>query len=127
MQQAVVAGGLHPLEAKKLLAEELTARMHGQEQARAARQEFEAVFTKRDLPEQIPEITLTGEQLGLAESMRQAGLVATNSEGLRMIEQKAVLVDHVRVEDKRTVLASGQRYLIQVGKRRFAYVKIIER
>lgn len=126
MRQEVAMGQLHPLEAKKRLAQEMTERSHGQEAARLAREEFEAVFTRKDLPENIPEFLLDAGEggIGLAEAMRQAKLVTTNSEGMRMIEQHAVLVDQVRIEDKRAVLQVGERYLVQVGKRRFAYIRL---
>ncbi|MBF0143015.1 MAG: tyrosine--tRNA ligase [Magnetococcales bacterium] len=126
MRREVEGGSLHPMEAKKRLAGELTARFHGDEAAVRAREEFEALFRHKELPEVIAEVTLVcaGETMGLAAALRGAGLVATNGEGMRLIGQKAVAVDRQKVTDEKAVLRCGGRYLVQAGKRRFAYVTL---
>nr|CRH06205.1 Tyrosyl-tRNA synthetase [Candidatus Magnetococcus massalia] len=126
LKSDVSEGRAHPMEVKKQLAAEMTARFHGDEAAQRAREEFEAVFKKNDLPDEIAEHTLTGdgEGLGLAAALTQAKLVKSNGEGMRMIKQNAVSVDREKVADTRFQLKQGERYLIQVGKRRFAYVTI---
>ncbi|MBF0370675.1 MAG: tyrosine--tRNA ligase [Magnetococcales bacterium] len=122
----VEAGRQHPMEAKKLLAHELTARFHDSEAATHARQEFEAVFKKKDLPDDIPETTLTadGGEMGLAAVLKEAGLVKSNGEGMRLIRQNAVSVDQAKVTDTQMTLKAGARHLLKVGKRRFAYVTL---
>ncbi|MBF0109778.1 MAG: tyrosine--tRNA ligase [Magnetococcales bacterium] len=123
-QQAVVADRLHPMECKKQLAMELTARYHGDEAALKARESFESVFRHGEVPEEVVEVTLASENgyLGLATAMRLAGLVASNGDGMRLIRQSAVRVDEVRVEDARMTLAAGGRYLVRAGKRKFAWI-----
>ncbi|ABK44833.1 tyrosyl-tRNA synthetase [Magnetococcus marinus MC-1] len=122
----VEAGRYHPMEAKKALAAELVERFHGAEAAVAARAEFEGMFKKGDLPDDVPELTVKAEgaNLGLAALLCQAGLVKSNGEGMRMISQNAVSVEREKVSDGRYELARGSRSLIQVGKRRFAYVTV---
>lgn len=127
LRQQVAGGELHPMEAKKGLAAELVERFHGAGSGATARQEFEAVFAKKELPDEIPEVTLAageGGGLGLATAMRQAGLAASSSEALRLIRQGGVSVDRGRVEDERLTLAAGGRYLVQAGKRRFAWLTV---
>ncbi|MBF0590437.1 MAG: tyrosine--tRNA ligase [Magnetococcales bacterium] len=120
----VDAGNFHPMEAKKQLAQELTARFHDEQAAQAARDGFEAVFRNKELPDDIPEhaIASEGQPVGLAHALRQAQLVKSNGEGMRMIKQNAVSVDSKKVNDPRMTLAPGGRYLLRVGKRRFGYV-----
>lgn len=123
-KQATLAGQFHPMEAKKRLAEELTARFYGQESGSLARTHFEAQFAHKETPEEIAEIYLNSQAgvLGLAEVMRQANLVTSNAEGMRLIRQQAVTVDGIKVTDPRLELAAGQSYLLKVGKRRFARI-----
>ncbi|MBF0146226.1 MAG: tyrosine--tRNA ligase [Magnetococcales bacterium] len=126
-QQAVAEGRQHPMECKKLLAMELTARYHGEPAALKARESFESVFKHGEVPEEVMEITLPSEngQLGLATAMRLAGLVASNGEGMRLIQQNAVRVDEQKVNDSKMTLVAGQRYLVRAGKRKFARIEII--
>ncbi|MEO5355271.1 MAG: tyrosine--tRNA ligase [Magnetococcus sp. XQGC-1] len=118
----VEAGTFHPMTAKKQLAEELTGRFHGVEQARHALERFTAVFGNKELPEEIERLTLAteGGVMGVAAALAQAGLVASNSEAFRMIQQQAVSVDGARIADSRAQLQAGREYLLRVGKRRFA-------
>ncbi|MBF0621649.1 MAG: tyrosine--tRNA ligase [Magnetococcales bacterium] len=126
MRADVEGGQLHPMEAKKKLAEEMVSRFHSLDDAQQARSEFENMFRKKGLPDDIPEKTLSGnaEGLGLPAALTAAGLVKSNSEGMRMIRQNAVSVDQAKVTDTRYQLVTDQRYLLQVGKRRFAYVTV---
>ena len=121
----VDAGRTHPMAAKKALAQELAARFHGPEAATRAHTEFDAVFRKKENPENIPEITVNANgTMGLAAIMRGGSLVKSNSEGMRLIRQGAVAVDGERITDDRMVLKTGARYLFRVGKRRFAYITL---
>ncbi|WP_130472372.1 tyrosine--tRNA ligase [Candidatus Magnetaquicoccus inordinatus] len=121
-RQQVEAGRFHPMEAKKLLAAELTQRFHGQDAASQARERFEAIFGHKELPSEVETITLASEggSLGLASALTQCGLLASNSEAFRLIRQQAVAVDGQRISDDRLRLQAGGSYLLQVGKRRFA-------
>jgi tyrosyl-tRNA synthetase len=107
------------------LAREIVARFHDAAAAEAAQQEFVARFRKGDLPDDMPEVQVESDDggLGIAALLSQAQLTASNSESFRMIGQGAVRVDGEKVEDKSLVLPSGD-YVVQVGKRRFARVRV---
>ncbi|MBF0414837.1 MAG: tyrosine--tRNA ligase [Magnetococcales bacterium] len=123
----VAEGRQHPMEVKKQLAMELTARFHDEAAARKARESFESVFKHGEIPEDIASVTLASEdgQLGLATAMRLAGLVASNGEGMRLIQQNAVSVDNQKTNDNKMMLKSGQSYLIRAGKRKFARIAVV--
>ncbi|MBF0213713.1 MAG: tyrosine--tRNA ligase [Magnetococcales bacterium] len=125
MEQDIREERLHPMEAKKQLAQELTARFHGIEEGGRARERFEARFSHKETPEDLPEVELDhgGQPMGLADAMRLAGLVASNSEGMRLIRQQAVSVNGVKASDARMQLAP-ERHLLKVGKLRHAVVII---
>lgn len=119
-----IAEGANPRDVKMLLGIELVDRFHGARAGEAAKAEFIAQFSQGQLPENIAEIVIAvpAQGLGLAALLKEAGLVASNGEGNRMIDQKAVKVDQQRIEDRGTVLAPGATYLLQVGPRRYARV-----
>ena len=116
-----VAAGANPRDTKFLLAEELTARFHGAEAGRKAREEFVARFAQGKVPEDMPEVRLKAP-LALGPLLKAAGLVPSTSEASRMLAQGAVRIDGERVEDRELVLAGGKSYVVQVGKRRFARI-----
>jgi len=121
-----VEEGANPRDIKMALGLELVDRFHGAGSGEQARAAFLAQFSKGELPENIPEIILAAppEGLSLARVLKEAGLVASNGEGNRMIEQKAVRVDSQRVEDRGLMLQAGGSHLLQVGSRRYARVVI---
>lgn len=122
-----VDGGLNPRDAKVQLAKEITARFHGQRAADQACEEFVARFRHGAMPEEMPEKTVQAPEGGIpiANLLKEAGLTASTSEALRMIKQGAVRVDGERIEDRSLIAVSGTSHVYQVGKRRFARVKII--
>ncbi len=119
---AVADGSLHPKQAKMELAEEITARFHGQEAGAMARQAFDRRFAQGQLPDQIDEIEVSvgDEGMGLAHLLRAMGLVSSTSEAMRMLKQGAVKLDQQRISDPKQVFMPGQNVLLQVGKRRIA-------
>ena len=121
-----VAGGMNPRDAKFELALEIVGRFHGEKAARGALDEFVARFQQGALPEDMPEVTLAsdGGRLGIAHLLKSADLVSSTSEAFRMIQQGAVRVDGVRVEDRGLELEAGSSSVYQVGKRRFARVTL---
>ncbi|MEW6166838.1 MAG: tyrosine--tRNA ligase [Pseudomonadota bacterium] len=125
--RASVDGGANPRDIKLELASELVSRFHGAGAARTAQQEFLAQFSRGALPEDIPEVRIPTPAAGLpiARVLREAGLVASNAEGGRMVEQRAVRVDQQRVEDRGLVLLPGASYLLQVGSRRYARATLV--
>ena len=125
MRQSIVDGA-NPRDVKMMLGVELVTRFHGLGSGEAARVEFIAQFSQGQLPENIPEIVLAVPEQGmsLAAVLKEAGLVASNGEGNRMIDQKAVKIDQQRVEDRGTMLKAGGEHLLQVGPRRYARVSL---
>ena len=121
-----VAEGMNPRDAKFELASELVARFHDCDAATAAREEFVARFREGAMPEEMPELTLAGEngRLGLAHLLKQAGLVSSTSEAFRMIGQGAVRIDGVRVDDRALEISAGTTHVYQVGKRKFSRVSL---
>jgi tyrosyl-tRNA synthetase len=121
--RAETDAGRNPRDAKVMLAQEIVARFHSQAAAEAALAAFEARFRDGAIPENMPEVSMTGAPVGILKLLREAGLVASGAEAQRNVEQGGVRVDGDRVEDKGLQLATGT-YVIQVGKRKFARVTI---
>ena len=121
-----VEEGRNPRDIKMELAAEIVERFHGSDAAQQAQRGFIEQFSRGKLPDEIPVITAAApaEGMGLAHALRQAGLVASTSEAFRMIAQRAVRVNQQRVEDRRHRLQPGAEYLLQVGSRRFARLRI---
>ncbi|RLL48992.1 tyrosine--tRNA ligase [Mariprofundus sp. EBB-1] len=117
---------MHPMEAKKALAALIVDRFHGEGAGAAARTGFEAQFTKKEIPDDVPEMTLSSEDgaLWVIKALSQAGLTASNGEGMRMVKQNALSIDGVRVTDKDYQLQTGGPYLIKLGKRKFLNLSI---
>ena len=117
---------LHPMEAKKRLASTVTAMYHGEAGAALGEAHFSRVVQGKEIPEKIEEVKLAtpSEGLSIVRAMVGSGLVATNSEGRRLILQGAVEVDGMRLTDVNQPLQTGREYLIRVGKRRFKRVKL---
>lgn len=124
--RAQVAAGGNPRDVKVLLAREFVARFHGEAAAEEAAAEFAARFRQGVLPEDMPEVqvALPAEGLLLTQVLKQAGLTGSTGEAMRMIEQGAVRVAGERVEDKALRFERAQTLVMQVGKRRFARVKL---
>ena len=120
--KAEVEGGRNPKDAKVALAKEITARFHSPAAAEAAEQDF-INRSKGGVPDEIPELSLSGAPLGIGQMLKQAGLAASTSEGNRLIDGGGVRVDSSVVSDKGLKLDAGT-YVVQVGKRKFARVTI---
>lgn len=121
-----VEGGRNPRDIKVLLAQEIVARFHSQRDAEAALSEFEARFRQGALPDDMPEISVvaSGGSIAVPQLLKQADLVSSTSEAMRMIEQGAVKLDGERVNDKADTVQSGRTVVAQVGKRKFARITI---
>ncbi len=120
--RAEVEGGRNPKDAKVMLAKEITARFHSAAAADAAEADFQN-RSKGGIPDEIPEVSLAGAPLGVAAILCAAGLVPSNGEGNRKIEQGGVRIDSAVVSDKGLKLGAGT-YVLQVGKRSFARVTL---
>ena len=118
--------GRNPRDIKVLLAQEIIERFHSRQAAEEALAEFEARFKQGALPDDMPEITVaaTDGVIGVAHLLKQAGLVESNAEAVRMILQGAVKLDGERIEDKALQLKAGAVVVAQIGKRKFGRVTI---
>jgi tyrosyl-tRNA synthetase len=121
-----VGGGRNPRDIKAAFAQEIVARFHGADAARAALADFETRFQLGGMPDDMPEVTLKADGGGLAlvQVIKQAGLTASTSEALRMIDQGGVRLDGAKVSDKALRVAKSMTVVVQIGKRKFARVTI---
>jgi tyrosyl-tRNA synthetase len=121
-----VAAGSNPRDIKVLLAQELVARFHSRADAEDALAEFEARFRQGVLPDDMPELSVSGEgsPIPVVQVLKLAGLTTSTSESLRMIAQGAVRANGDKVSDKGLMFAPGELVVLQVGKRKFAKVSI---
>jgi tyrosyl-tRNA synthetase len=118
-----IQNGTNPRDIKITLAKEIIARFHDEAAAEAAHQEFINRFQKGAIPEDIETVTLAaGEGIAIANLLKDAGLVGSTSDGMRMIKQGAVKIDGEKAEDTRQVFNAGFEAVVQVGKRKFAKV-----
>ncbi len=121
-----VDDGRNPRDVKFELCDEIVGRFHGADAARRARDEFVRRFRQGAAPTDMPLVELEAGEGGMpiAAALRAAGLVSSSSEGMRMIDQGAVRIDGERVADRSLALAAGFEAVVQVGKRRFARLKL---
>ncbi|MFZ7172247.1 tyrosine--tRNA ligase [Avibacterium avium] len=117
-----VAEGRNPRDIKVLLAKEITARFHSEAEADAAEQAFINRFQKGAIPDEMPEFTFEGE-IGLANLLKEAGLVSSTSEAIRMVNQGGVKIDGEKVENAKAIIYASTA-VYQVGKRKFARVTV---
>lgn len=120
--KAEVDGGRNPKDAKVMLAREITERFHGRAATDAAEADF-ALRSRGGIPDEIPEVALSGAPLAIGALLKQAGLVPSTSEAARLIEQGGVRVDGGVVSDKGLKIGAGT-LVVQVGKRKFARVTL---
>ncbi|WP_420911988.1 tyrosine--tRNA ligase [Muribacter muris] len=120
--KADVANGKNPRDVKILLAKEIIARFHSEADADAAEQAFINRFQKGALPDEIPEFTFEGE-IGLANLLKEAGLVSSTSEAIRAAQQGGVKIDGVKIDDVKQNAEKGT-FVYQVGKRKFARITL---
>ncbi|ADQ83266.1 tyrosine--tRNA ligase [Methylovorus sp. MP688] len=120
-----VEAGENPRNIKVRFAQELVTRFHSAEAAEQALADF-SLRSKGGIPDDVPEVSiaLAQDRIGIAALLKQAGLVASTSEALRMIEQGGVKLDSEKVEDKALQLGAGVTVVAQVGKRKFARITI---
>lgn len=117
-----VEGGRNPRDIKVALAQEIVARFHSQQAAEDALADF-VNRSKGGIPDDIPEVALSGAPLGIGQLLKQANLCASTSEALRMVEQGGVRIDGTVISDKGLKVDAGT-LVVQVGKRKFARVTL---
>ena len=120
--RAEVQAGRNPKEVKVMLAREITTRFHGAAAADAAEQDF-ANRSRGGVPDEIPEVALSGAPLGIGALLKSAGLAPSSSEANRLIDGGGVRVDGTVISDKALKLPAGT-FVVQVGKRKFARVTL---
>ena len=120
--KAEVAAGRNPKDAKVALAKEITARFHSVAAADAAEQDF-INRSKGGVPDEIPDVAITGAPMGIGALLKAAGLAPSGSEATRLIDGGGVRIDSSVVSDKALKLTAGT-YVVQVGKRKFARVTL---
>jgi len=122
MKEDVKTGKLHPKAAKENLALELVTRFYDEEAAKAAKEEFDNVFKANKLPDDMPEVEVE-EGIWICKALVDAGIEPSTSQARRDIKQGAVRIDQEKVSDEKLNLDTGE-YILQVGKRKFAKVKV---
>ncbi len=120
LEQDLAAGRLHPRDAKMKLAREIVSIFYGEDEAQKAEEAFVRLFQQKDLPETMPEYALRAGQTVL-EVLVAAGMVASKSEGRRLIEQHGVRLDGVLLEKGEAPFPHPG--VLQVGKRKFVRIR----
>ena len=125
--RTAIAGGRNPRDVKFELAKEIVARFHGAAAAEQAQADFVARFAQKTLPTDLPlQVLVASDPSGepLVAALKAAGLVSSNSEGVRKLTEGAVRIDGEKVSDRQHRLPVGSEHILQLGPRRFARVKI---
>ncbi len=123
LHEDVNSGKVHPKAAKESLAMEIVARYHDRDKATMAKAEFDKVHKQKDIPTDMPEISTQGP-IWIAKILTDAKLEPSTSQARRDIKQGAVKINQEKVQDEQLQLENGE-YIVQVGKRKFARVKVI--
>lgn len=129
IKEAIEEKNENPMEYKKELARTIVKEYHGEEGAQKAEKEFESVFSKGNLPEDIPEVEISKDrledgELWIVKIVAATGMVDSNSEARRMIKQGAVTIDDKKYEKINLDLEVKDGMIVQIGKRRFAKIKL---
>ena len=129
IKEAIEEKNENPMEYKKQLARTIVKEYHGEEGAKKAEKEFESVFSKGNLPEDIPEVEISKDrledgELWIVKIVAATGMVDSNSEARRMIKQGAVTIDDKKYEKINLDLEVKDGMIVQIGKRRFAKIKL---
>lgn len=123
LKQGLEQGTLHPKEIKQKLARELTQRFHSADAALQAQQNFDNVFARKDIPDDIAEYAIQADEaVWLPKLLVESGLVSSTSDGRRMIKQNAVSLDGEKVTDTDFSVEPQGSVIIKVGKRRFSKI-----
>ncbi len=121
-----VSEGANPRDIKVRFAQEIVSRFHSSDAAQQALADFQ-LRSKGGIPDEVPEVTvqITEPSIAVPQLLKQAGLVASTSEAIRMIEQGGVKIDGEKVTDKASQLAKNAVVVAQLGKRKFARISIL--
>ena len=122
MKSGVASGELHPKKVKEDLALEIVQTYHNNEEAQKAKEAFDAQFKKKEIPDDIPEFELE-DGIWICKALVDCGIEPSTSQGRRDIKQGAVRINKEKISDEQLKLTQGE-YILQVGKRKFAKVKV---
>ncbi|MCJ7602851.1 MAG: tyrosine--tRNA ligase, partial [Desulfobulbaceae bacterium] len=127
LKRDMQSGRVHPKDVKKKLARELTARFYDEDAALKAEENFERIFKKHDLPEDVPsvEVAIEEDAVWLPRLLTIAGMVTGTGEGRRMIMQNAVSLDGEKIDDVEYQVKAAGELLLKVGKRKFCKVVFV--
>ena len=123
LKEEVEAGSVHPKHAKEMIALEIIERYHSQAEALEAKAEFDRVHSQNEIPTDIETFVINESPLWIAKALVDCGLESSTSQARRDIKQGAVKLDQEKVDDEQLQLACGE-YILQVGKRKFARLKV---
>jgi len=113
-------GELHPREMKAQLAERIVSFFHSPGSGRAAREEFDEIFKKKGLPDEVPVVKIGKKEINIVELLYEAKLVSSKNEARRLIEQGGVKVEQERISDPQKTILIDRPLISQCGKRKFA-------
>lgn len=118
MKEGVEKGSLHPKEVKKKLARLIVAQYHSEEEALKAEEEFERVFSKRELPREVEIFEVLSGKIYFPKLLKELGLTKSISEAKRLIAQRAIDINKETLSSEEIELTQGE-YIIKIGKKRF--------
>ena len=130
LEKTLQHGQIHPMDVKKELARTIVARYHDEDAALGAQEQFEQVFSRRELPDDMPDYAVTDElrekdgKVWVIKLITSAGMASSNSEAKRLVKQGAVSLDGERIDDFEAHLELKDGQVLKVGKRRFARVRV---
>lgn len=113
----------NPRDIKMILAEEITRMYHGEQKANDARDQFIKIFTKEEIPDDVPESTVSKEHFSLGHLLKEEGLVESLNEYRRLLSQNGISIDDQKIASEEEVPASGS-FLVKVGKRKFIRIHL---
>jgi tyrosyl-tRNA synthetase len=124
IKEQLQKGSVNPRDLKRKLAREIVRVYHSGQAAMAAEEEFDRIFVKKDLPDEIPEFTIVSDTptVGILRLLTETKLVSSNSEGRRLIDQGGVSIDGTRITDQDAVVRLTKWVIVKVGKRKFLKV-----
>ncbi len=123
MITGLVQGTIHPMEAKKALASEITGYYHGEAAGREEREKFDARFSKKQIPDDIQVVPRPAGTIALLDLFMELSLIKSKSEGRRLIQQNAVKVNFENHSTDTLNLEAGQELILKIGKLRM--IKLI--
>ena len=121
-----VKAGQNPRDIKVTFAQEIVARFHSKEAATKALDNFQT-RSKGGIPDNVPEVNITiqADTIGILQLLKEAALIASTSEGMRLIEGGGIKIDGERLEDGKKMILKNSEFVAQVGKRKFAKIKVV--